>query len=202
MKVTSGFGTLTSLTAGTGRGIPSDANVAIDSSGVITMDYLEDTGCSTTHLSYGIELPAGCTYRFIQQNTYRPHSIHQCANIFSDFNADLTRVSGAKAAALEALFGAATVSEFVEGGTNTQADVDPSYSGGGGGPTVSRCSWSSSIHADNGGSNASTTGYDYDALCAIHICGSPFNKIGFHLNCASESSIAQTNTTHEYWIAG
>ena len=201
MKVTSGFGTLTSLTSGAGRQIPSNANVAINSSGVITMDYIENLGCGTAYLTYGINLPSGCDYRFAQMNIYRPHSLHQCLNIFDTFNSDLSRATGDKAAKLVALFGAATVSEFYSGGTKTQASIDPNASSGGGGPAVSMCSWSSSIHAEYDGGGASTTNYDYQALCCLFQTPTPFGKIGFHLNCAGESTISQTNTTHEYWIA-
>ena len=199
MKVTSAVASITSLSAGSGISLSGDVNAQLSSSGVVTMDYIENSGCGETHCTYDIDLVDGCHFNLIQLNYYRPHSIHQCLNLYTYRNTDFTRDSGEPAAKLIGLFGAATVSEFASGGTFTQASNDPSVDGGGVG--VAQCSWSSQIHATNNGGNASTTSYDHLAVCAFYQTPKAFTNLVLHFNCASESTIAQTNTTHEYWVA-
>jgi hypothetical protein len=196
MKVTSDLVAI--LSASTAQGASANVNAAMSSSGVITMDKLINDGCSTSFVSYGFVLPAGCSYNYARADIYRPHSIHQCIYVTDAWDSSTMGYTANSTTSPISALGATSAGQFTLGGTYQSSVL---LAADGGGPQVSTCSWNSSIHAYNGGPNATTTGYTYDWISLLFKTDYVHERLGFNLRCASETAIAQTNTTHEWWIA-
>ena len=196
MKVTSDLVAI--LSASTAQGASANVNAAMSSSGVITMDKLINDGCSTSFVSYGFVLPAGCSYNYARADIYRPHSLHQCIYVTDAWDSSTMGYTAASTTSPISALGATSAGQFTLGGTYQSSVL---LAADGGGPQVSTCSWNSSIHAYNGGPNATTTGYTYDWISLLFKTDYVHERLGFNLRCASETAIAQTNTTHEWWIA-
>lgn len=197
MKVTSDLVAI--LSASTAQGASANVNAAMSASGVITMDKILNDGCSTApYVSYGFVLPAGCSYNYARADIYRPHSIHQCIYVTDDWDSSTLGYTEPSTSSTISALGATSAGQFTLGGTYESSVL---LAADGGGPQVSTCSWNSSIHAYNGGANASTTVYTYHWISLLFKTDYVHERLGIGLRCADETGIAQTNTTHEWWIA-
>lgn len=196
MRVDSSLATIAGATVAMGH--QQDVNPTISSTGIVGLDHIINAGCGEDAITYAITLPEGCIYKYVRLDIYRPHTIGQCLDIFSECDeSDMTtqeprsEYSGTNIG----LAGATSSGQFIAGGSVTYYDNITD------GPNPGLCAWNNSIFAENGGSNATTTTYDYDWLCLHRIQHRPSNKICLGYNCANEHSNAQTNLTHQWWVA-
>ncbi len=192
MRVDSSLATIAGAT--TAMGHEANVNPTIDSNGVVGVDHIINAMCSETAITYAITLPTGCLFRYIRCDIYRPHSIGQCIEIFSQFNdSNFTRDNQYSGVNL-GLVGASSAGQFVEGGTYTWHDFINE------GPFPGMCAWSNSVFAKNGSGSATATAYDFDWLCWHREQKHLSNLIALGYNCAGEWEYAQTNLTHQYWV--
>ncbi len=203
MKVTSNMATLASYS---GSYSSNPSNASLSNTGVITMSYVQNSGCGSPPMSYSIVLPTGTGYRFVRQVMFRAVTIHQCLSLHNSSSYNTTTLErGSGGTTLRALHlkghanntGVFTLSgSFASQTANTMVE--------GGGAECALCTWGGtvgSIYTENNGTTPTTTAFQYKATCSWWASIAADDYIGLSLNCSSETSTLQTNTTHEYWIS-
>ncbi len=203
MKITSNVATLSSY-SGSYSSYPS--NASLSNTGVITMSYVQDNGCGTPPMTYSIVLPTGTSYRFVRQIMYRANTIHQCLSLHNSTSYNTSTLerngSGNTLRGLSIKGHASNTNAFVIGGSYTGQSINPNSEGGG--PELALCTWggtAGSIYTENGNSAPTTSAFTYRATCIWWASTIADDYLGLSLNCAAETSVLQTGTTHEYWIS-
>ena len=180
-----------------------DTNItsaSLSAGGVVTLSNIHNIACGVYPMTYVVRTPFH--FKHLLFKLYRPVSIHQC--IYVDTSPVVTNeVSGTADIAVNTTTQVSAPS-YLEGSTTSFSRSDVNRTNN----DYAVCAWTSDIFAFNTDTGlddgvqegATTTTYNYDYLTMI------FNvekatDFGIGFNCANENSIAQTGTTHEWWVS-